>query len=255
VRAGWPVLSGAGRPGRGWVRLPGVEALGSDAHRALIGQVVARYQQDRRVRSVAVFGSVSTGAWHELSDVDLDVVIDDGVVIAPGREAAVLFGSRAAIIVARADCADVVFDSLEEVSVRWHPLAATSPNICATVRVAGGCLPVAAIVAAGDANRARPDEQQLLDTLVRDAIGAWKSLRRGRPWDAITAVERARQSLTALRGRRDSLRLDPADPAGALAAVIAEAAESADFGSRRHSLLTKIGMAGPPRQPDDPARE
>jgi predicted nucleotidyltransferase len=55
-----------------------VVTLGSDAHRALIEQVVAHYRQDGRVRAVAVFGSVSTGSWHELSDVDLDVVTGDG---------------------------------------------------------------------------------------------------------------------------------------------------------------------------------
>ena len=38
------------------------------------------------------------------------------------------------------------------------------------------------------------------------------------------------RSLPTLRGRRDSLRPDPADPAGALAAVIAEAAADCDSG-------------------------
>ena len=66
----------------------GVGALGSDAHRVLIEQIVDHYHGDVRVRAVAVFGSVSTGAWHDLSDVDVDVVIDDGVVIAPAAEAA-----------------------------------------------------------------------------------------------------------------------------------------------------------------------
>jgi hypothetical protein len=79
-----------------------------------------------------VFGSVSTGTWHELSDVDLDIVTGDGVDVAPGREAEALFGSGAAIVVAGADCADVVLDSLAEVSIRWHPLAATSPAAAMT---------------------------------------------------------------------------------------------------------------------------
>jgi hypothetical protein len=72
-----------------------VVTLGSDAHRALIEQVVAHYRLDGRVRAVAVFGSVSTGTWHELSDVDLDIVTGDGVDVAPGREARALFGSGA----------------------------------------------------------------------------------------------------------------------------------------------------------------
>jgi hypothetical protein len=55
-------------------------------------------------------------------------------------------------------------------------------------------------------------------------------LSRGRRWEAAAGVERMRRSLLALRGQRDSLRPDLADPAGALAAVIAEAAAYFDFG-------------------------
>jgi predicted nucleotidyltransferase len=221
----------------------GVGALGSDAHRVLIERIVDHYHGDVRVRAVAVFGSVSTGAWHDLSDVDVDVVIDDGVVIAPAVEAAALFGPRAVIILARTDSVDVVLTSLEEVSIRWHPLAATSPNISASVRVVGGELSAAEIAAEGDTNRVQPDEQQLLDALVRDAISAWKSLSRGRRWDAVLAMQRMRQYLLALHGRRDSLRLDPADPAGALAQVIAEATRCFDVGLRRGRLLEQMGTA------------
>jgi predicted nucleotidyltransferase len=223
--------------------LPDVGSLGGNAHRALLEHVVAHYRHDGRVRAVAVFGSVSTGTWHELSDVDLDIVIEDGVAMAPAAEVAALFGTDAAIIVSRTDSADVVLESLAEVSIRWHPLAATSPNIAASVRVAGGRLSVAEIIAAAEANRARPDEQQLLDVLVRHAIGAWKALQRGQPWDAVAAVERMRQSLASLRGRRDNLALDPADPAGALGSVVAEAVASVDFGLRRTRLLEQIRLA------------
>jgi len=132
-----------------------------------------------------------------------------------------------------------VLDSLEEVSIRWHPLAATSPNITASLRVVTGLL-AGPEIAAGGANRRAPDEQRLLDTLVREAVGAWKAAQRDRPWDAIVAVERARHTLTALCGRRDSLRLDPADPMGALARVVAEAAAEFDLGPVRHQLLERL---------------
>jgi hypothetical protein len=215
-------------------------ALGSSAHRAIIAEVVTHYRADDRVRAVAVFGSVATGHWHGLSDVDLDIVVRDGIVVRPADEVAALFGPRAAITLVRADSADVVLDSAEEVSLRWHWLAATSPNISATVRVAHGELSDADVAAAGEANRVRSDEEHLLDALVRDAIGASKLLARGRPWDANAAIERMRRALRDLRGRRDALRLDPADTAGALAAVIAEAQASFDLGTRRRALLDQI---------------
>jgi hypothetical protein len=216
--------------------------LGSSAHHVIMEQIVARYRDDDRVLAVAVFGSVATGAWHELSDIDLDVVIGDEAVVRPADEVAALFGPRAAITVPGADSADVVLDSLEEVSIRWHTLRATSPNIAASVRVVHGEISDADLAAAGEANRTRPDEQQLLDALTREAIGAGKSLARGRRWEAAAAVERMRRSLLALRGRRDALQLDPADPADALAAVIAETQAHYDLGPRRRALL---GQAGP----------
>jgi predicted nucleotidyltransferase len=216
---------------------------GSAAHQALIARFTAHYQADPRVLAVVVFGSLTTGAWHELSDVDLDVVVADDVTIDPVAEARAVLGSAAAIVIPRGDSADIVLGSGEELSVRWHPLRATSPNITASLTVAAGQLPAAAIVAAGEANRVPPDAQRLLDVLVREAVGAWKYQRRDRPWDAIAAVERARHALTALRGHRDQLRLDPADPMAALAAVLAEASASFDLGPPRRALLARLPLA------------
>ncbi len=164
----------------------------------------------------------------------------EGAAVQPADEVAALFGPRVVITLARADSADVVLDSLEEISIRWHPLATTSPNISASVHVVHGELSDADLAAAGEANRIRPDEQRLLDALVREAIGADKSLARGRRWEAAAAVERMRRALLELRGRRDTLRLDPADPAGALAAVIAETQAGYELGPRRRALLGQI---------------
>ncbi len=214
--------------------------FGSSSHRALIDHVAAHYRHDGRIRAIAVFGSVGGGTWHELSDVDLDIVTEDSARIAPAAEIAALFGTAAVIALARADSADVVLDSAAEISIRWHPLQTTSPNICATVRVVAGQLSDAAITAAGDANRIAPAAQRLLDSMVRDAIGAQKALLRGHRWAAVTAVEAMRKSLTELRGHRDGLRLDPADPAAALAAVLAEIRTGYDLGSRREALLTRL---------------
>ena len=217
-------------------------ALGSPAHQALIARVTGRYADDPRVLAVAVFGSLGTGTWHELSDVDLDVVVVDGTEVDPVAEARALFGAEAAIVIGRGDCADVVLDSLAELSLRWHPLTATSPNITGSLRPVSGWLSGAEIVAAGEANRAAPDEPLLLDTLVREAVGAWKAVGRGRRWEAIVAVERARHALTALRGHRDGLRLDTDDPLAVLAGVVAEAAVRYDLGPRRRALLARIGL-------------
>jgi len=67
-------------------------------------------------------------------------------------------------------------------------------------------------------------KDSLVDSLKRGATGAWKALSREHRRETAAGVGRMCRSLPTLRGRRDSLRPDPADPAGALAAVIAGAA-------------------------------
>jgi predicted nucleotidyltransferase len=219
-----------------------VQGLGSDRHQALIDLVVVHYEDDPRVRAVVVFGSVATGRWHRLSDVDLDVVIGDGVVVSPAVEVGALFGGTAAIVLARSDSVDLVLDSLDEISIRWHPLATTSPNITSSARVVSGRLAMAEVVAAGEANRVAPDAERLLDQLVRHAIGAAKAISRGEGWDANSQVDRVRDCLVSLRGRRDSLQLDPARPDDSLATVINDVMAELDLGSRRRSLLEQAGI-------------
>jgi hypothetical protein len=45
-------------------------------------------------------GHDGAGTWHELSDVDLDIVIEDWARVASAGEIAALFGARAAIVLA-----------------------------------------------------------------------------------------------------------------------------------------------------------
>jgi len=92
----------------------------------------------------------------------------------------------------------------------------------------------------------RPDQARRLDAIVRDAIYAQKALARGKRWEAVAAVERIRRSLTDLRGRRDGLRLDPADPAGALATVLAEVQTDYHLGLQRRALLGSQDPDGSP---------
>src|SRR4051812_42422188 len=118
----------------------GVLSLGSERHRAMIDLVVEHYDDGPRVRAVVVFGSVATGRWHRLSDVDLDIVTSDRAVVSPAEETAALFGGTAVIAVVRSDSVDVVLEALDEVSIRWHPLATTSPNITSSATVVSGAL-------------------------------------------------------------------------------------------------------------------
>ena len=222
-----------------------MSGFGSERHRAVIDQIVSFYREDARIRAVGVFGSVGAGTWHELSDVDLDVVIADGVTISPRDEVEALFGTRATIVLASEDSADIVLDSLEELSIRWHTLATTSPNISTTVHVVAGALSSAEARAAGAANRATPDRERLLDTLVRAAVGAAKAIERQRTWSAVVAVQEMRYALTSLRGHRDTLDLDPCDPTSAVVQVLAEVRAAFDIGPTRKQILDRLELRPP----------
>ena len=52
-------------------------------HQALLGAVVSHYISDARIHAVIMFGSVGRGDWHPNSDLDLDIVIADGLRVDP----------------------------------------------------------------------------------------------------------------------------------------------------------------------------
>ena len=152
---------------------------GTPQHQALLTTIVSRYHQDPRVLAVVVFGSLGRGGWDALSDIDLDVVIADDTridVVNELRKLCTAFaplGEHAALIVPDGeDAGDVVLKSLMQLSVRYHPLAETSPNIVSSMQVLAGVLDHAAIATAGEANRAvtEPPVGQLLDECVRYAV-------------------------------------------------------------------------------------
>ncbi|HET9014885.1 MAG TPA: nucleotidyltransferase domain-containing protein [Thermomicrobiaceae bacterium] len=200
---------------------------GTPAHRALLRAFVDRYAGDPRVLAVAVFGSLGRGDWDAYSDLDLDVVLADGVSVDPLAEVATLdaafapAGERALLVIPDGDdAADVVLASLRGLSIRFHPLAATSPNIVDSLLVLGGPLDREAVAAAGLTNRApRPDiPAWRLDRVVRWAMNVETALRRGNFWQAAYLMQRMRESLLVLfmlthGGERPYHTFDAAAPA------------------------------------------
>jgi predicted nucleotidyltransferase len=184
---------------------------GTSQHQAVLRAVVSYYANDPRVLAVVVFGSLGRGNWDRYSDLDLDVVIADGIQMAVQQEltslcdSLSLIGERAALIVPDGDDAgDVVLESLTEFSIRYHPLRTTSPNIVDSLRVFAGRIDAETIKAAGTANLharslQRPDN--LLDACVRYAVGVDVSLQRRGIWGAIELLYRMRILLMELFAR------------------------------------------------------
>jgi predicted nucleotidyltransferase len=130
---------------------------------ALQAALVDFYALDPRVLCVAVFGSLGRGDWRPDSDLDLDIVVGNTVQIQLEPELRRLgaafeaIGERAALVIpVGGDSGDVVFESLMQLSIRYHSLANTSPNILSGLRVLGGRLSQAEVEAAAGANLRPP---------------------------------------------------------------------------------------------------
>jgi hypothetical protein len=165
--------------------------------------------------AVIVFGSLGRGTWDAYSDLDLDVILADGAKVEIIQElnrlcdSFISIGERAALIIpdgaARSpnDEGDVVLESLAQLSIRYHPLSTTSPNIVDSMRVLISHIDRTAIKAAGLANGTCTERPmgQLLDSCVRYAVVTHVALQRKHVWAAVETLHRMRRILMELFAR------------------------------------------------------
>jgi predicted nucleotidyltransferase len=177
------------------------EYPGNPQHQAVLKALVTHYADDPCVLAVALFGSLVRGNWDRYSDLDLDIVIADGVGIHVVDEVERLDTSfsrideQIALIVPDGhDAVDIVLSSLLGLSIRYHPLETTSPNIVDSLLVLSGSIDAEMIKAAGWARQQVDDRStsHLLDACLRYAVEVDHNLHRNRPWQAIEALHRMR---------------------------------------------------------------
>jgi predicted nucleotidyltransferase len=189
---------------------------GTLQHQRMLRSIITFYENDPRILAVIVFGSLGRGNWDAYSDLDLDVVIADGVEIDIETELIHLGASLAsidehiALLIPYDDEADVVFRSLMELSIRYHPLSGTKPAILDSMLLLSGRIDCSAIESAGLANRESDDEplDRELDRCVRYALEVDSALQRGYLWSAIELLHYVRKSIMKLftrshHGKRD----------------------------------------------------
>ena len=175
---------------------------GTSQHQALLRAVVDHYHADPRILAVVVFGSLGRGNWDEYSDLDLDLVIEDGVqvdVLAELRRLADAFtplGERLLLLEPDGpDAGDMVLASLLGLSVRYHPLRTTSPNIVDSLLVLDSRVHAEAIQVAGLANVQRGHAHPAggLDHYLRLAVEAHHALCRRQFWRAFQLLHLMRE--------------------------------------------------------------
>lgn len=180
---------------------------GTPQHQSLLRAIVSRYENDPRILAVVVFGSLARGDWDAYSDIDCDIVVADDVHIDTIKELRSLgdafasVGETIAFIVPiNDDAGDIQLCSLMQLSIRYHPLARTSPNIVHKMRVLAGVLDYASIARAGEGNRksAPADLTQSVDVLIRYAVIANTCIQRNQVWSTLEILHRMRRILMDL---------------------------------------------------------
>jgi hypothetical protein len=228
---------------------------GTPQHQALLRAIVAFYEHDPRVLALILFGSLGRGDWDALSDIDLDVVVADEAGIRAADELRRLCasfapqGERAALIVpAGDDEADVVLESLLQLSVRYHPLAGTKPAIVDSMQVLAGRLDAATIAAAAAVTPSDPEPSpdHLLAACVRYAAVAQIYVQRASPWLAIEILHRMRSLLVQIfvrtHGGGRPLHRFPATAPADLQARLGATLPQADPSSLRAALAALIDL-------------
>ncbi|MFN8494300.1 MAG: nucleotidyltransferase domain-containing protein [Caldilineaceae bacterium] len=179
---------------------------GTLQHQRILHSILSYYENDPRILAITVFGSLGRGNWDCYSDLDLDVVIADDIKIDIAAELIQLGASFAAIheqialLIPAADDADVVFKSLMELSIRYHPLVNTSPTIVDSMLLLLGRIDRSTIEAAGIANQKLKDEplSRELDRCIRYALEVDSALHRGYLWSAIELLHDMRYNIMKL---------------------------------------------------------
>lgn len=182
------------------------ELPGTLQHQRILQAITSYYENDPRVLAITVFGSLGRGNWDRYSDLDLDVVVADDIKVDVEEEVFLLNNALAtideqiALLIPGDDDADVVFKSLMEFSIRYHPLTSTHPNIIDSMLLLLGKIDLAVIKTAGLANQ-KPEKEPLireLDRCIRYALEVDSALHRGYLWSAIELLHYMRRCMMAL---------------------------------------------------------
>jgi predicted nucleotidyltransferase len=182
---------------------------GTTQHQQILRIIREFYGRDNRVLAVILFGSLARGGWHERSDLDLDVVIQDDTWFDPPDALSRLCEEienacelKSIRLFRPPDSGDVVLSNLLEFSIRYHPLVHTSPNIIDSMLLLTGELPLEAVRAAGTTNawhvRAAPTAETLIDECIRYTLEIANAIERGNLWLAVELLTSTRGLLMQL---------------------------------------------------------
>jgi predicted nucleotidyltransferase len=176
---------------------------GTNAQEALLRSIVDAYADDERVLAIGVLGSLGRGTWDEWSDLDLDIVVSDDMLVDAVMEAQTLCQRlcqpEALVVPSRPGEVDVLLPSLEQFSIRYHPLGTTNAHIVDDLKIVGGQLDRATVLAAGLVQSLPVRTPELVASeALHFAVTVDTAWRRGNVWQALRGIDELRWRLQEL---------------------------------------------------------
>jgi predicted nucleotidyltransferase len=175
------------------------ELPGSPRHQSLLRTIASFYSSDKRILAVLVFGSVARDTWDDYSDLDLAVVVRDGVDIDIPSElqrVSAALAERVLFTEVADDQGFLVLESLSGIAIRFHPLRSTDPYVLEGLHLLIASLDEETIRVAAQANHhfGLSLSQQVHQALWL-ALGADIMLQRRQVWRVLPWLEPMRRAL------------------------------------------------------------
>ena len=178
---------------------------GTPHHQDLLQRITTFYAADDRLLALILFGSLARGAGDAWSDLDLAVIVRDGVHVDVSAELAQLAAVLADYgdpVLSTADAGDagyVIPRSLCGIAIDYTELSKVSTYVLHGCIVLAGTLDLETILGAAAANdKPLPPLSLLLQKSLWLGLGADISIRRHQFWQALPRLESMRKALVEI---------------------------------------------------------
>ena len=180
--------------------------LGSQSHRRILQTLVELFTNDVNILAYGVFGSLTRGDWDTYSDLDLDAVLADSSHArvsnhVKAMESVLLSHGIASLLIFEENKNEWVFilESLDRISIRFHTLEETSPNILDSFSILTGKLTIEDIARAASAMPKKQTDFELLQNkFLEHSIYIPVYLHRNELMNAFNMLTTLRNSLITI---------------------------------------------------------
>lgn len=175
---------------------------GNFFHQKILQILVDLYKNDHNVEALGVFGSVAMGNWDNYSDLDLDAVVKDDSKSAAGKLveqmiSAFKTGDENVLLNFEEGKGEwvIIFDSLDRLSIKFHLLSDTKPQIKESLVILYGKLDREKVISSVTEKLNTPNLEFLVNKFLEISIYVPIALHRKNLVNAQFFLNKMRQTL------------------------------------------------------------